>query len=175
MLLFHSLIMSHIRYGITLWHYSHVNLRKKIQACANKFIRLVFFLKPRDSVRQLLKDNDIPSVHQIFNVEIAKMMQRVHIGIAPQSINDIFDRQKRTLNCVTRSSASFFPSSVSTSKASQCLSFIGPKIWNAVPIHIKNVVHELDDKSLFVQDFVPLQRFKINMKRYAVADVDYFK
>ena len=33
--LYHSMIMSHIRYGITVWHHGQISLRKKIQACAN--------------------------------------------------------------------------------------------------------------------------------------------
>ena len=41
--LFHSLIMSHIRYGIIVWHQGNVSIRKKIQACANKFLRKFFF------------------------------------------------------------------------------------------------------------------------------------
>ena len=56
MQLFHSLILSHIRYGITVWHHSHIGLCEKIQACVNKFFRMIFFLKPRDSVQGVMKD-----------------------------------------------------------------------------------------------------------------------
>ena len=37
--LYHSLIMSHIRNGIVVWYHSHAAVRKKIQACANMFLR----------------------------------------------------------------------------------------------------------------------------------------
>ena len=61
--LFHSLIMSHIRYGIIVWHYHQIALRKKIQACANKFLRMIFFMKRRESVKKLMLDNKILSVN----------------------------------------------------------------------------------------------------------------
>ena len=42
--LFHSIIVSHIRYGITVWHHEQIALRKKIQACSNQFLRMIFFM-----------------------------------------------------------------------------------------------------------------------------------
>ena len=68
--------MSHIRNGIVVWHHSHIALRKKIQACANKFLRIIFFLKPRDSVRQIMKDNRLLSVNQIYHLKVSKLMQK---------------------------------------------------------------------------------------------------
>ena len=64
--LYHSLIMSHIRNGIVVWFHSHAAIRKKIQACANKFLRIIFHLKPRDSVRALMKEHKLLSVNQIL-------------------------------------------------------------------------------------------------------------
>ena len=74
--LYHSLILSHIRRGIIVWYHGNVALKKKIQACANKFLRIIFFLKPRDSVREIMKENKLFSVNQIYNLELAKLMQK---------------------------------------------------------------------------------------------------
>ena len=66
MQMFNALIISHIRYGITVWHHGQIALRKKIQACSNKFLRMIYFLKKRESVKTLMKENEIMSVNQIF-------------------------------------------------------------------------------------------------------------
>ena len=57
--LYHSLILSHIRRGIIVWYHGNVALKKKIQACANKFLRIIFFLKPRDSVQEIMKEQGL--------------------------------------------------------------------------------------------------------------------
>ena len=80
--LYHSMIMSHIRYGITVWHHGQIALRKKIQACTNKFLRMVYFMKKRESVKSLMKENEMMSVNQIFHSEISKIMQRVTLTLS---------------------------------------------------------------------------------------------
>ena len=69
--LYHSLILSHVRNNIVVWYHSHAAVRKKIQACANKFLRVIFFLKPRDSVRNIMKENKLLSINQIYHLEVA--------------------------------------------------------------------------------------------------------
>ena len=174
MQLFNSLIMSHIRYGITLWYNSHSVLRRKIQACANKFIRMVFFKKPWESVRELLKEQNILSVNQIYNVEILKLMQRVHLGDAPDSISSIFDTQRREVNVQTRSHSLFFQSSTISAKAKQSISFVGPLIWNKVPVDVKKYSLIDEEGNVLSTEFITLKRFKVNIKKYALSNVEYF-
>ena len=63
--------------------------------------------RTNESVRELLKEQNILSVNQIFNVEIAKLMQRLHLGEAPNAISNIFTDQRRLLNVQTRSHTTF--------------------------------------------------------------------
>ena len=172
--LFHSLIMSHVRYGITLWYHSHANLRKKIQACANKFLRMIFFMKPWESVRELLKEQNIPSVNQVFNVEVAKIMQRLHLEEAPKAISNIFINQRSELHVQTRSHTTFLSSTVSSMKARQTISFFGPRIWNNLPANIKKCIVTNDDGDVISSNFIPYKRFKLMIKKYAISNVDYF-
>ena len=95
--------MSHIRNGIVVWFHSHAAIRKKIQACANKFLRIIFHLKSRDSVRDLMKENKLLSVNQIYHLEVAKVMQKYSLKTIPAPFFDIFERQIRTSQTRTRS------------------------------------------------------------------------
>ena len=83
--LHHSLILSHIRRGIIVWYHGNVALKKKIQACANKFLRLIFFLKSRESVRDIMKENKFHSVHQIYKIELAKVMHKHALGLSTRT------------------------------------------------------------------------------------------
>ena len=69
---------------------------------------MIYFLKKRDSVKTLMKENEIMSVNQIFHSEIAKIMLRVDLSIIPARFIDIFDSQSRTVTMVTRCSSDFF-------------------------------------------------------------------
>ena len=135
--LYHSLIISHIRTGIVVWYHSHIALRKKIQACANKFLRIIFHLKPRDSVRTLMKENNLPSVNQIFHFEIAKLMQKNSLSTIPSPIKDIFNHQVRAANIRTRSNVSINPGLFRTKKFEQSIRFTGPKVWNELPNELR--------------------------------------
>ena len=100
--MYHSMIMSHIRYGITVWHHGQVALRKKIQACANKFLRMIYFKKYRESVKPLMHELKMLSVNQIHHLEVAKIMAKTKLGMIPEPFNDILDNQTRLSTIVTR-------------------------------------------------------------------------
>ena len=108
-------------------------LRKKIQACANKFLRTIYFLKPRDSVRSLMKENKLMSVNQIYELETCKIMQQVVLEVAPQPLLDLFENQIRPLTTQTRSSSHFIPCKTNRIKCRQSIRHCGPIVWNSLP------------------------------------------
>ena len=69
--LFHSLILSHIRYCITPWCYGHSVLLNKLQKICNKFINMIICTNPaKKSNKEITKDNILSiynnSINQIF-------------------------------------------------------------------------------------------------------------
>ena len=54
LVLYNSLIISHIRYCITTWHIGNKNTASKIQQIANKFVQLTFGLHHRANVTDIL-------------------------------------------------------------------------------------------------------------------------
>ena len=53
--LYHSLLISHVRYCITNWCFGNESKTQQLQRICNKFIRLVFNLKRRESVKTVMK------------------------------------------------------------------------------------------------------------------------
>ena len=167
--LYHSLIISHIRSGIIVWYHSHIALRKKIQACANKFLRIIFHLKPRDSVRPLMKEHNLPSVNQIYHLEIAKLMQKHALNITPSPIGDIFNSQSRISTVHTRSNISINPGQSRTLKCEQSIRCTGPKVWNSLPSDLKFLSNTTHTNSIPL----PFFSFRKKMKSYVITDTDF--
>ena len=163
--------MSHIRYGIVVWHHSHIAIRKKIQACANKFLRVIFFLKPRESVRPIMKEHNILSVNQIYQVEVSKLMQKYVLKSIPSPFVKMFQTQTRTTTTSTRSGTSIIQAPFSTLKCTQSIRCSGPKIWNSVPKEIRYMpTNSLDFSNLNPN---PLKLFVSKMKEYAIQNIDF--
>ena len=62
LVLYNSLIISHIRYCITTWHIGNKTTASKIQRIANKFIRLAFELRHRANITGILLNNNIMTI-----------------------------------------------------------------------------------------------------------------
>ena len=56
---YHSLLLSHVRYCITNCCFGNETRIHQLQRICNKFIRLVFGLKKRDSVKNVMKQNGL--------------------------------------------------------------------------------------------------------------------
>ena len=71
LVLYNSLIISHIKYCITTWHIGNKTTASKIQRIANKFIRLTFGLHHRANVTDILRNNNIMAIcHTSFIILI---------------------------------------------------------------------------------------------------------
>ena len=134
----------------------------------HKFLRIIFHLKPRDSVRNLMKENNLPSVNQIYHFEIAKLMQKHALDTVPSPIGDIFDSQSRTSAVQTRSNIFINPGQSRTLKCEQSIRCTAPKVWNSLPNDLKfrtnsNSSHE------------PLQFsvFRRKMKYHVISNTDF--
>ena len=175
--MYHSMIMSHIRYGITVWHHGQIALRKKIQACPNKFLRMIFFMNYRDSVKPLMAEQKMLSVNQIHFTEVAKIMEKVTLDSIPEPFINVFENQTRTSTMVTRNASTYYQRSTIREKCKQAISYTGPFVWNTIPVDVKNN-SEFD--SFSDRDFVDstskkcsLKRFTRRMKKYALESVAF--
>ena len=67
--LYHSLLLSHVRYCIINWCFGNETRVHQLQSIRNKFIRLVFGLKRHERVKKVIKQNDL-TVKQIYQVDL---------------------------------------------------------------------------------------------------------
>ena len=175
--MYHSMIMSHIRYGITVWHHGQAALRKKVQACANKFLRMIFYMNYCESVKPLMTENKILSVNQIHFTEVAKIMNRVMLGTIPVPFIDVFDNQIRTSTMVTRHASMYYQRTTTLQKCKQAISYTGPFVWNSIPVDVKHDSEVGNSSDSDLVDYIcsksTLKRFTRRIKKYALENVAF--
>ena len=76
LLLYNSLIISQIRYGIRTWYNGNKTTVQKIQRIVNKFIKMIFGLHHRAIVTNIMRDNSIMTIDQINKLELRSLMYK---------------------------------------------------------------------------------------------------
>ena len=174
--LYHSLIMSHIRYGIVVWHHSHVAIQRKIQACANKFLRIIFSIKYKDSVQQIMKDNNLLSVNQIYHVEIAKIMHKVALGSGPIAFRSLLQKQMKTAEIGSGRISNYIQGTSKAVKCSESIRCTGPLIWNMLPSSVKKKCSISEpSQSPVSSEPLPFGQFVKKVKKHALLNIDFRK
>ena len=138
-------------------------------------------MKRQESVKNLMCENKILSVNQIFHLEISKLMQRVVIGFIPSPFTDIFENQERSLSINTRSSSNYYQRFMSTQKCQQSISYTGPLIWGSIPSDVKvsmtdNDLFHLSDRTdqlTLTYNESSIKSFAKRMKTYSLQDVAF--
>ena len=92
LLLYNSLIISHIRYGIGTWYNGNKTTVQKVQQIVNKFIRMIFGLHHRASVTNIMKDNGIMTIDQILvnKLELCSFMYKYTKNLLPPCFFNLF-------------------------------------------------------------------------------------
>ena len=111
-------------------------------------------------------------------------MKRVTLKTIPTPFIDIFENQLRTTKMITRFSSDFFPLYTSFQKCKQSISYTGPKIWNSIPIDVKDIPelgisNDLENSSIEQDSILDLNnklfitQFKKRMKKFSLDNVDF--
>ena len=129
--LYHSLLISHVRYCITNWCFGNDSKMQQLQRICNKFIRLVINLKKRESVRTVVKENGLLTIKQMYQVELAIFMFRTVKKNHPNQF------QSKSSRISTRSNSQYISPAYRLTVCQQSIKFSGPKIWSNLPNEIK--------------------------------------
>ena len=99
--LFHSLILSHIRYCITTWCFGNNALQNKLQKICNKFIKMISISKSIKNSKKTKITNIMYNIQQLYKLNIAIFMHKFFNKQLPTAFNNVF--QTKTSNVITRS------------------------------------------------------------------------
>ena len=135
LILYHSLVLSHIMYCNTIWCHANKTIVDKLQRTANRFLRMVFNTNYRDSVGNIMKDNNLLTINQLAHKELAILMFKYNTNRLPSAFKALFQTKDENNDNVikTRSNSKLIPSFCRLSTTQQSLKYKGPVIWNKLP------------------------------------------
>ena len=130
-------MQSRINYCCSTWAAwkprGNQKILQRLQAVCNKFFRLIFNLDQRDSVRTILKSNNILNIYQNYNFNVSLMMHKAVNGDLPIPLR----------NLLTIENSYFFFKNSRIKQTQKSMSYSGPMIWNEIP---NQLVEESDFK-----------------------------
>jgi len=115
-MLYYSLIQSHLSYCICTWCNGNKIAKINVQCVANKFIRMIYNLNSRVSVKEIIKENGLLTIDDL---ETACFMHKYENGSLPPAFLNFFEAnrtnsRKNMFNKYsprqTRSQSNLFPS-----------------------------------------------------------------
>ena len=133
-----ALIQPHFDYACTAW-YPNLNKRltKKIQISQNKCIRYCLRLDNRDhiGVEQFRKINWLPTKERFEQCACANIFKFFQ-EMSPSYTSEIYSQLNHGHNTRNSSCKLQLPCR-SSNYGQKALSYLGPKLWNSLPSHIK--------------------------------------
>ena len=135
--LFHSMILSNLRYCNITWCYGNFTIRTSLQAQCNKFLRAGFRLHPRTCVKYLLQIYKLPSLNELSFKRLANCMHKIILSQYPPQFIDFFARSHHRYSTSSSSVSPFIPTFHRLETTKQALSYRACKTWNSIPLDIK--------------------------------------
>ena len=138
-LIFHSLFLSKIKYGILCWARASKTTLHPLIILFNRAIRCIHFCHNQENITHLLFKNGLIHIEDIFKLELGKFMFNYSKGFLPRNFNKYFTKTNTVHNYNTRQcNNNFFLPRKNKSKGQKSLSYLGPKLWSEIPDCLKN-------------------------------------
>ena len=143
-----GIILSQLRYSLLVWMCYSRTLINKINSLYERALRHVYDDRQSTFEEMLNIDKSVTIHHRNLQV-LARELYKVHHVLGPELINDIF--KNRNVTYYFRNNSAFETrNKKSVYYGTESISFLGPKIWERLPINIK------DSENLSI--------FKLNIK-----------
>ena len=114
---------------------------QRLQAISNKFFRLIYNLDWRDSVRSLLKSNNVLNIFQTYDFNVGKIMYKAIENDLPQPLQKCFSQ-------CSENPLLFCEKNCRIKRTEKGIFSAGPKIWNILPIASRDESNSLKFKKL---------------------------
>ena len=152
-LIFHSLILSRINYGILNYGRASNTTLKPLTVLMNRALRCINFIGRRDKRTSLIYfDEKILQFQDILKLELGKCCYRFVKNLLPKSLNQTFINVSKIHSYDTRNSSNrFFRKKQIKSFGYTSINYLGSKLWNDIPKEIKNsnTIHRFTKKYKF--------------------------
>ena len=123
------------------WCNENKTMIKHLQTVVNKFIKIIFGLNTRESVKDVMQKHSIFSINQLKELETASFMYKYLLGDLPETLKNLLDGNylDGSNSRQTRSQSKLFPRFCRIELTKQSLKYRGPLTWNSTPITIRKI------------------------------------
>ena len=139
LLVYHSLVGSKLRYGLICWATANKTLLERINVAHNTIITYLTFSKRCTRMWPLYSQLKVLPLNILIQIEKAKTMYKFERKMLPQVFDNYFKKPTHQHN--TRYASlhnNFQVVRISSAKEKSLLKYYGPKIWESIPLDIKN-------------------------------------
>ena len=130
LMLYSSLILPYLNYGILVWGNTHQSLLDKILLLQKKSLRIIFNLNMRAHTDDLFCSNRLLKVKDLYLFQLGQFMFNYKKNNLPKVFDKIFYRNERLHNYPTRHSNEYHLPLLRTLLAQNTFVFTGPRFWN---------------------------------------------
>ena len=146
-LLYNSLILPHLTYGVTLWGNAPKTHLHKLVTQQKKAIRIINQAAYNCHTSPLFKANNILKLHDLYNLNTIKYMQPIIKKTAPSEIIKLFPFKQTSC---TRQLNIRIPIFKKTSSMKSIL-YMGPKLITSLPIDLQHQVLSTNIHKIYQQ------------------------
>ena len=133
-----AFFMAQFSYCPLTWMFHSRKLNNKINKLHERCLRIVYS-DNTSSFEELLETDNSVSVHHRNIQVLATELYKIVNGLSPEIMKEVFPFNENT-SYNTRNKRKFHSRSIkSVAFGSETLSHLAPKIWELVPVEIKNV------------------------------------
>lgn len=127
-IVYHSLVESVLRYGITVWGSTYSNVLNNIEILQKCLIKIIYKKPKRHPTDLIFRDSGLLTIKQIYVGSVIRFMKK---------FNTYKDNISHSITTRLITSESVVTPGSSLSTTQRHVSFMGPRIYNILPLKIK--------------------------------------
>ena len=139
MILYDSLVKSHLNYGLLLWGSSFENNMKKLRIQQNKTVRTINGSTYNSRVAPIYTKMSILTIENMFKLELGKFMFQYSKGLLPPRLLSMFETNRTIHDHHTRSRDNPHVTTRNKQGISRTFLYKAPQLWYTIPEEIKSV------------------------------------
>ena len=136
-LLYQTLVLPYIRYGIEAWYGSYQNTNQKIFVIQKKAIRAVNNLDYNSHTTAFFKDMTALKLADIYNLQIATFMHKLLYDKSDPELENILVCSSNLHDYHTRNNNKLIIPRCNRNKSKFGIHYRGTKVWNSLPENIR--------------------------------------
>ena len=136
--LYYALIYPYLTYCNLIWASTYVTNLQRIYLLQKRAVRTISKADYKASSKPLFANLKILDVFSIYSFQVSSFMYLYHNNALPISFTQTFQTGSQIHQYSTRYSDYYRPHTCRTNIKKFSILFQGPKIWNSLPIDIKN-------------------------------------